>query len=41
MKTFICVTRSDSMSILYCQAQSIVGRWQLVKESNCVERRIG
>lgn len=28
-------------SSLYCHAQSIVGRWQLVKESTCVEDELG
>jgi hypothetical protein len=28
-------------SILVCQAQSIVGRWQLIKQSNCVESELG
>lgn len=26
---------------VYCQSQSIVGRWQLVKQSNCVEEEMG
>lgn len=28
-------------STLFCQAQSIVGRWQLVKQSSCVEDEMG
>ncbi len=28
-------------TVSVCQAQSIVGRWQLVKQSNCVESELG
>ncbi len=34
MKAFILIA---VLSTSLCQAQSIVGRWQLVKQSNCVE----
>lgn len=30
-----------SGATVYCQAQSIVGRWQLVKQSSCVEDEMG
>ncbi len=40
MKTFIFVMVLGS-STLIVQAQSIVGRWQLVKQSNCVESELG
>jgi hypothetical protein len=40
MKTFIFVMVLAS-STLIVQAQSIVGRWQLVKQSNCVESELG
>jgi hypothetical protein len=36
MKTIACLLALVSLTIV-CQAQSIVGRWQLVKESSCVE----
>ena len=36
MKTIVCVLVLISLSMV-CMAQSIVGRWQLVKESSCVE----
>jgi hypothetical protein len=36
MKTFIFMIVLSS-GIMVCQAQSIVGRWQLSKQSNCVE----
>ena len=36
MKTIACLLALVSLSMV-CQAQSIVGRWQLVKESSCVE----
>jgi hypothetical protein len=36
MKTLVCVLIIISQNMI-CQAQSIVGRWQLVKESSCVE----
>jgi hypothetical protein len=39
MKTFIFITLLSSGSF-FCQAQSIVGRWQLIKQSNCVESEI-
>jgi hypothetical protein len=39
MKTFIFITVL-SLGSLLCQAQSIVGRWQLLKQSNCVESDI-
>lgn len=40
MKIFIFMVAMSS-SILVCQAQSIVGRWQLIKQSNCVESELG
>lgn len=40
MKMFIFMVAMTS-SILVCQAQSIVGRWQLIKQSNCVESELG
>jgi len=40
MKTFIFMMVLVSGSLL-CQGQSIVGRWQLVKQSNCVESELG
>ncbi|HEY5916486.1 MAG TPA: hypothetical protein VIU13_03760 [Chryseolinea sp.] len=40
MKTFIFVIVLG-FSTLIAQAQSIVGRWQLVKQSNCVESELG
>lgn len=40
MKTFIFITVLSS-GFLFCRAQSIVGRWQLIKQSNCVESEIG
>jgi hypothetical protein len=40
MKTFIFVMVLG-FSTLIVQAQSIVGRWQLVKQSNCVESELG
>lgn len=40
MKIFIFMLAMTS-SILVCQAQSIVGRWQLIKQSNCVESELG
>lgn len=40
MKTFIFVMVLG-FSTLIAQAQSIVGRWQLVKQSNCVESELG
>ena len=36
MKTIACLLVLTSLAMV-CQAQSIVGRWQLVKESSCVE----
>jgi hypothetical protein len=36
MKTIVCIIILISSSMV-CRAQSIVGRWQLVKESTCVE----
>ncbi|HEX6893350.1 MAG TPA: hypothetical protein VF141_21715 [Chryseolinea sp.] len=36
MKTIVCVLVLIPLSMV-CSAQSIVGRWQLVKESSCVE----
>jgi hypothetical protein len=36
MKTIVCVLVLIPLSMV-CTAQSIVGRWQLVKESSCVE----
>ena len=40
MKTFIFLMVFGSVSLI-CQAQSIVGRWQLIKQSNCVESELG
>jgi len=40
MKTFIFLMVFGSASLI-CQAQSVVGRWQLVKQSNCVESELG
>ena len=40
MKTFILVMVLGSATLIV-QAQSIVGRWQLVKQSNCVESELG
>jgi hypothetical protein len=39
MKTIACLFALVSLTMV-CQAQSIVGRWQLVKESSCVEDEI-
>ena len=39
MKIFIFVIAMAS-SFVFCEAQSIVGRWQLSKQSNCVEREL-
>jgi hypothetical protein len=39
MKTFIFMMALSS-GIMVCQAQSIVGRWQLSKQSNCVESEL-
>lgn len=36
MKTIACLLIFSALAMV-CQAQSIVGRWQLVKESTCVE----
>ena len=36
MKTIACLLVLISLTMV-CQAQSLVGRWQLVKESSCVE----
>ena len=36
MKTIACLLVLFAMTTV-CKAQSIVGRWQLVKESSCVE----
>lgn len=36
MKTIACLLVLNALTVV-CQAQSIVGRWQLVKESSCVE----
>ena len=36
MKTIVCILLLIPLSMV-CKAQSIVGRWQLVKESTCVE----
>ena len=36
MKTIVCIFILIPLSMV-CKAQSIVGRWQLVKESTCVE----
>ena len=40
MKTFIFVM-ALSCTAFVGQAQSIVGRWQLIKQSNCVEDELG
>ena len=40
MKTFIFVMVLGFSSLI-APAQSIVGRWQLVKQSNCVESELG
>ena len=40
MKTFIFVMVLSSVAFIG-QAQSIVGRWQLIKQSNCVEDELG
>ena len=40
MKTLIFMMVLSSGSLL-CQGQSIVGRWQLVKQSNCIESELG
>ena len=40
MKTFIFLMVFGFASLI-CQAQSIVGRWQLIKQSNCVESELG
>ena len=39
MKTVILILALAS-SIMVCHAQSIVGRWQLSKQSNCVENEL-
>ena len=39
MKIFIFVIAMAS-SFVFCEAQSIVGRWQLSKQSNCVESEL-
>jgi hypothetical protein len=39
MKTIIFIV-AIMMSACLCQAQSIIGRWQLVKQSNCVESEL-
>ncbi len=36
MKTIVCIFILIPLSMV-CRAQSIVGRWQLIKESTCVE----
>jgi hypothetical protein len=36
MKTIVCIFILIPLSMV-CKAQSIIGRWQLVKESTCVE----
>jgi hypothetical protein len=36
MKTMVCALILVSLSVV-CKAQTLVGRWQLVKESSCVE----
>lgn len=36
MKTIVCILILITLNMV-CKAQSIVGRWQLVKESTCVE----
>ena len=40
MKTLIFLMVFGFASLI-CQAQSIVGRWQLIKQSNCVESELG
>ena len=40
MKTFIVVMVLCS-GVSLCHAQSLVGKWQLVKQSNCVESELG
>src|SRR5688572_19615394 len=40
MKGFVFITMLSLVSF-GSQAQSIVGRWQLVKQSNCVESELG
>ena len=40
MKTFIFVMVLGFSTVI-AHAQSIVGRWQLVKQSNCVESELG
>jgi len=40
MKTFIFVIVISS-GISVCCAQSLVGRWQLIKQSNCVDSKLG
>jgi hypothetical protein len=39
MKAFILII-SLASTIIVCEAQSIVGRWQLAKQSNCVESEL-
>lgn len=39
MKIFILIAAMTSC-IVICEAQSIVGRWQLSKQSNCVESEL-
>jgi hypothetical protein len=36
MKTIVCILILITLNMV-CKAQSIVGRWQLIKESTCVE----
>lgn len=36
MKKFLCIILCSTAAVL-CHGQSIVGKWQLVKQSNCVE----
>jgi len=40
MKTFIFLMVFGSATLI-CRAQSVVGRWQLIKQSNCVESELG
>jgi hypothetical protein len=40
MKAFIFMLVLSFASLL-CHGQSIVGRWQLVKQSNCVDSEVG
>ena len=40
MKTFIFAMVLSSFTLIG-QAQSIVGRWQLIKQSNCVDSELG